>query len=862
MRRWRSTGSIRFLRYGWCRSWSGCFGSLSKTLLFEYRSIEELAGYFHAEHRQRLSEQLGEVGGRGAAEPAPRTHVRALPVARRARRARAAGTASPGVSPPLRDIAVIGVSGRYPQAQDLEQFWENLKAGKDCITEIPKQRWDHDLYFDAQKGKSGKTYSKWGGFIEGIDQFDPLFFNISPRDAAFMDPHERLFLETTWNLLEGAGYTREKLQSAYRGEVGVYVGSMYHQYGSSFSGHSAIANRVSYFFGLEGPSLSIDTMCSSTLIALHTACEDLQSGACQLAIAGGVNLSVHPHKYVYLSQAQLIGSDATARSFGAGDGYQPSEAAGAVLLKPLARAIEANDRILGVIKGSAVNHSGRVNGYGVPSAAAQQRLISRTLAKARVRPRDIGYIEAAATGSPVGDSLEFVALSKIFTRDELGDHAACVIGSVKGALGHAEAASGMQQLTKVLLQLQHRQIVPTVMSGPVNSDIHFDATPLTLQRELSAWNEARSDAGGDSSTVPRRALINSFGAGGSNACVVIEEYLGPRPVPTIDPSPQIIVLSARTPLALLEVQRRLLAFLRAEPTTSLSDLAYTLQVGREHMSARVAFVVSHLDELARGLRNSLDSSLDTEADAGVPTFAAEEGGNPAIRDLTAGDTGDQVVELLAAHGSLERIAALWAHGARIDWTLLRRLTVPHLVALPTYPFQKRSYWWSDGAELRIATSHVADAQRAVVLPPPDPAAAASAESRVSQLIAHVLALAPQDVVPHAELRDLGMDSLGMLKLKRGLAQEFEIVLSGRDLLRHSTAASIAKLVNQRGREEKVMEPVAVPPSMSVDVRVEPMPEAPDAHAQVDFATDALEKFRSGTLNAAAIRELLMEGKIA
>src|SRR5262249_23719522 len=257
--------------------------------------------------------------------------------------------------------------GRYPQAGSIAEFWENLKNSQDCITEVPRQRWDHERYFDPDKDKPGKTYCKGGGFIDGVKQFDPLFFAISPREAALMDPQERLFLETAWNLFEETGHTRERLQQRYEGKVGVFVGAMYQHYHLweaepdsaaivALSSYSAIANRVSQCFNLRGPSLAIDTMCSSSLTAVHMACQSLLQGECALAVAGGVNLSLPPNKSVGLGGAGIIPSGRDSRGFSDGDGYLPAEGVGAVLLKPLARAVRDGDEILAVIKSTATNH--------------------------------------------------------------------------------------------------------------------------------------------------------------------------------------------------------------------------------------------------------------------------------------------------------------------------------------------------------------------------------------------------------------------------------------------------------------------------------------------------------------------------
>ncbi|MFZ2754256.1 MAG: type I polyketide synthase, partial [Lysobacteraceae bacterium] len=270
-------------------------------------------------------------------------------------------------------IAIVGLSGRYPGAEDLDAFWRNLESGRDCITEIPASRWDYREYYHPDRNHRGTVYSKWGGFIDGVDEFDADFFNISARETELTDPQERLFLQTAWACIESAGYTRQALCAE---TVGVFVGVMWANYslidvsdeqmnyGRPSPPLSSIANRVSYFMNLGGPSLSLDTMCSSSLTAIHLASQAIRNGDCNMAIAGGVNLIVHPYKYQVLSGGQFLSTDGRCRAFGAGgDGYVPGEGVGAVLLKPLSRAIEDGDHIHGIIRASVLNHGGKTNGY-------------------------------------------------------------------------------------------------------------------------------------------------------------------------------------------------------------------------------------------------------------------------------------------------------------------------------------------------------------------------------------------------------------------------------------------------------------------------------------------------------------------
>jgi acyl transferase domain-containing protein len=669
--------------------------------------VAALARYLTTAHAARLGALLG-VDAQPAAPSSPSgrppKHVAAPPRRKRAaaRAVRAAGRAG-------NDVAIIGVSGRFPQARTVAEFWENLKNGKDCVTEIPPERWDAEKYFDARKGIPGKSYSKWGAFIDGVDEFDPLFFNVSPRDAQFLDPQERLLLEVVWNLLEERGITREVLRSRYDHDVGVYVGSMYQLYGAigaeifreaagDIGGFSAIANRVSYFYGLHGPSIAFDTMCSSGATAIHTACGDLLRGDCRLAIAGAVNLSLHPKKYIGLCQQQLIASHPRSRSFESGDGYLPAEAVAAVLLKRLRDAVDDGDEVLAVIKATAVNHNGRSNGYSVPSHEAQSQVIAACLRKAGVEPRTIGYVEAAALGSELGDAIELGALCKVFGGAAAPD--SCTLGSVKSAIGHAEAASTLTQLTKVILQLRHGQMAPSIDAQRLGSDIRLAGTPFRIQERCGEWLRPGGGRNGAREDAARRALINSFGAGGSNVSMLVEEYVPRGSAAPPEPARrQIVVLSAKARDRLVVAARRLHEHLRGAQGVSLNDLAYTLQTGREAMGFRVALVVDSLDELRNGLAAYLRAAdAGGELDAPCPLYARDCDRAPSsLGALTASRAGDALLEALLATNDLEQIALLWAEGGAVPWARLHEGRAVKTISLPTYPFARQRCWLSAAA---------------------------------------------------------------------------------------------------------------------------------------------------------------------
>ncbi|HET8796364.1 MAG TPA: beta-ketoacyl synthase N-terminal-like domain-containing protein, partial [Thermoanaerobaculia bacterium] len=687
------------------------FGSLPKTLFFEFQTIRELAGYLVAHHGRRLEDLLAPTrrseSPSSAVTVAPPASAPLVPSRRASRRRSAASPQSKASEP----VAIIGLSGRYPEAADLQAYWENLRQGKDCITEVPPERWDWRDYYSEDRHESGRHYSKWGGFIAGVDEFDPLFFNISPADAELIDPQERLFLQHAWMAIEDAGYTRAALQIPHEhglpGQVGVYAGVMYSEYqlfGAEASARgrrlgvpgsaASIANRVSYLLNLHGPSMTLDTMCSSSLTAIHLACQDLKQGRISLAIAGGVNVSIHPNKYLVLSQGQFISSDGHCQSFGeGGDGYIPGEGVGVVVLKRLSDAERDGDHIYGVIRGSALNHGGKTNGYSVPNLQAQTDAIALALAEARVDARHVSYLEAHGTGTKLGDPIEIAALGKAF-QQYTEDTQFCLVGSVKSNIGHCESAAGIAGLTKILLQMQHQQIVPSLHSEQLNPHIDFDRSPFIVNQTLRTWERPSVDG----RLLPRIAGISSFGAGGSNAHMIVEEYEAPV-AQTIALSEVAVLLSARTPAQLQQKARDLLEYLRPRrETVDLVSLAHTLQTGREPMEQRLGVIVSSVEDLL----DKLEAWL-----AGEPAMAGVHYGQPKrnqkIVSLFDSDAGlQQAIDRWIAQNALTRLLEIWIEGVEPDWSRLYGAVTPRRMSLPAYPFARERYWVDAAAGATIA----------------------------------------------------------------------------------------------------------------------------------------------------------------
>ncbi|WP_146662813.1 SDR family NAD(P)-dependent oxidoreductase, partial [Enhygromyxa salina] len=686
------------------------FPGLRGTVFFEFRSVDELAEHLLEAHASAVAERFADAQSPQLPQPSPQpsTQPPQATLARASaepRRAVQANTDEP--------VAIIGLAGRYPKARDLDEFWANLLAGRDCVTEIPSERWDVDALFDADPTAPGRSYGRWGGFLDEVAAFDSLFFQISPKQARAMDPQERLFLESAWSALENAGYSASSLPAPRFGgqgrDVGVFVGVMWGDYAvlaaeESVRGNhqvvlanrSSIANQVSYFGDFRGPSVVIDTACSASLVAVHQACESLRRGECSYAIAGGVNVSVHPDKYVHLSRKTMLSPDGRCRAFGAdASGYVPGEGVGAVVLKRLSEAVRDGDTIHAVIRATAVNHGGRTSGFTVPNPHAQQALVEQALASAGIDARTIGCVEAHGTGTSLGDPIEHTGLAQAFAKhtDELGF---CALGSVKSAIGHLEGAAGIAGLTKVALQLRERVLLPTLHAERLNPLIDFASSPFRVQREAAPWPEGRDAAG---RLVPRRAAVSSFGAGGTNAHVIVEEYLAPAEARATT-GPELMLVSARDEDRLRSYAAAIGAALERHAERGLpgglADVGYTLRVGREPLTERLAFVASDLASAAATFAAFGRGEDRAEIVHGrVPA-------RPPLADMLTASTGG--AEFLAAQiraGNLELLARMWVSGVSLDWTEVDNLEQgrergPKRVPLPTYPFERVRHWIERG----------------------------------------------------------------------------------------------------------------------------------------------------------------------
>jgi polyketide synthase PksN len=602
---------------------------------------------------------------------------------------------------PSGDIAIVGMAGRYPKANNLGELWGNLVQGIDCIETIPDARFDQRLH-------NGFSQKYRGGFIDGVDKFDSLFFNISPREAEHLDPQERLFLEVAWETIEDAGYYPETLAGEQESRnIGVFVGAVWTLYQvlgleEKFKGNNVspsshlwgIANRVSYVFNLSGPSISLDTACSSSLTAVHLACEAIRKGECSGAIVGGVNLDVHQTKIDINKSGGALSQDGVGRAFGKGaNGYVAGEGVGAIFLKPLDRAVADGDHIYGVIKGTAVNHGGKTSGFMVPNPHAQARVVQSALENAKVDARNISYIEAHGTGTELGDPVEISGLTTAFQQYQVGKQS-CSIGTIKTNIGHLEAAAGIVGMHKILLQMKHRKLVPSLHSAELNPFIDFDNSPFYVGQTAEEWKPKVVDG----VPLPLYAGISSFGAGGSNAHVIIEQYTPAAQqehTGVSAPKDQIFPLSARNEEQLRAAATRLRAFIREDLSCetsflqiSIRNIAHTLQIGRKSFDHRLVIIAKTKEELLE----KLGVYIEDKSDEAI--FTGQVKGSESITKLLTRQEKEEFIKILAKSGDLRKLAQLWIEGLLSGWLGMGVLEAGRKISLPTYPFADKRHWIS------------------------------------------------------------------------------------------------------------------------------------------------------------------------
>lgn len=726
-------------------------GALPKTLMFECENMQDLANYI-ADKKLISSAVTSQASDEAPAEPEPSGEI---PIetkkdeakARNSRHRRDYRRRNGAVS---KDIAIIGAACKFPSADSMPEFWDVIANGKDAITPIPEERWDKDRYpIDAPKD------ALRGGFINGIKNFDNEFFGLYHGEALAMDPQERLALQTTWHSLEDAGIRPSELSGK---PVGVYVGAMWNQYQliaenslqndqnavAASSSFSSFSNRISYLLNLHGPSLTLDTMCSSSLMAVKLAVDALRAGEIETAIVAGVNASVHPYKYYQLNYSKFLSPEGRCGAFGeGGDGYVPSEGIGVIVLRRLSDAKACKNKIRGVIKGIGVSHGGRANGFTVPRPQQQAMAINSAIADGGIDASSVSYIEAHGTGTSLGDPIEVRGLKMSYGQNA---EFSAAMGSVKSNIGHAESASGMASIFKVLLQFEHGQLAPTIHCETLNPKLELDGSGLTISQTLADWNSQGN---------ARRAGISSFGAGGTNVHLIMEE--GENAAKAMDEpesEEQIVVLSAANYERLVELVKLYVEELDGSDIP-LSSIAVATQIAREPMESRLACIAHTREQLLE----TLSQWLLVGKAANVWFTKRHGNSNPKM--------------ISPKRSELGQLASDWVCGDDVSWAELWDL-LPRFADLPQYPFEEKPIWYEDSPILETSADQVQLLREAKENAQEAKVNGDSTLEKVVLLLADIFKFDPEDLDPKTSFDRFGMESVSAKLCSDRLTEVFGI----------------------------------------------------------------------------------------
>jgi len=745
------------------------------TVMFEYATIGQLSDYIVLNFQDNLTDLLTSEDTPTEATPISETELvdaDTAPISSLMNTE--TGEGDKDFSDPINnkdDIAIIGIYGRFPGADNLNDFWTLIEKGESTITRIPQQRQDWQLYTNDALSEIFNLNDKWGGFLDNIHDFDPLFFDIAPAEAVQMTPEQRLILMSVWNAIEDGGYT-PKILSQHPTGVFIAVGpSDYHSINLSTDSidnagllsspsASAVPNRVSYHFNFQGPSEFCDTTCSSSIVALHRALQSIRQGECKQAIVGGVNLIASPMGFLNMEAVGMLSHNDKVHPFqDTADGTVRSEGVGAMLVKPLHQALADNDSIYAVVKGSGVAHGGKGVSLTAPNIQGMKSAITQAYNSTAIDPNSISYIEAHGMSSTLADSAEITALKSSFT--STGDHAAydtdrkTYISSLKPCIGHAETVSGMAAIFKVIFAMKHKKIPSIPGFEKLNSSISLDDSPLTIANENITWNEVRDEHG---ELIPRRASINSFGVGGINAYMILEESpkaeyslsTNPNNESLVNISEHIIVLSARAKEQLIQRAYDLFQFIQSDIALDLESIAYTLQLGRKHMEYRLAFIVTSIEHLISQLQDIIDSD---EIESAL-NYSEPEGRYQKTGSSFQESEEKLTIEKHIKEKNLSEMLRCWLQGKEINWSMLYVGRSVKKVAMPTYPFKKiNCYHDFDTTQNTVKKSkheHFVNQQSSSAIKDTD---------SILDIIISDLGISEEEINKHVPLQDYGLNSL-------------------------------------------------------------------------------------------------------
>ncbi|WP_114150496.1 non-ribosomal peptide synthetase [Bacillus spizizenii] len=671
-----------------------------------------------------------------------------------------------------KDIAIIGMSLNVPGASGKSDFWHLLENGEHGIREYPAPRVKDAMdYLQSIQSEFNEKQFVKGGYLDEIDRFDYSFFGLAPKTAKFMDPNQRLFLQSAWHAIEDAGYAGDTISGSH---VGVYVGysKVGYDYERLLSANypeelhhyivgnlpSVLASRIAYFLNLKGPAVTVDTACSSSLVAVHMACKALLTGDCEMALAGGIRTSLLPMRI----GLDMESSDGLTKTFSEdSDGTGSGEGVAAVLLKPLQAAIRDGDHIYGVIKGSAMNQDGTTVGITAPSPAAQTEVIEMAWKDAGITPETLSFIEAHGTGTKLGDPVEFNGLCKAFEK-VTEKKQFCAIGSVKANIGHLFEAAGIVGLIKSVLMLNHKKIPPLAHFNKPNPLIPFHSSPFYVNQEVMDFTPEDR---------PLRGGISSFGFSGTNAHVVLEEYTPEsKYAPEEGNDPHLFVLSAHTEASLYELAHQYRQYISDDSQSSLRSICYTASTGRAHLDYCLALIVSSKQELIDKLTSLIQGERNLpQVHFGYKNIKEMQ---PAEKD----DLSKQVSDLMQHRACtkderiiwLNRIAELYVQRAVIYWRAVYSNEVVQKTPLPLYPFERNRCWVEavhESAKERKEKGVVAlDINHTKT----------HIESFLKTVVSNASGIRADEIDSNAHFIGFGLDSIMLTQFKKAIADEFNV----------------------------------------------------------------------------------------
>jgi|GEM_PF-2362277 len=762
------------------KSLSGYYSlEILPSVFFGYPTIEKLTGFLWNEHRAFMEEIYRE-------ETTATTMI-AAPVAEETGKLNDTYSESPDASPlPLagslpataEPIAIIGMSGRFAGARDIEEMWTILSAGINAVEEIPKERFDYQLYYQEGNTEAGKTNCKWTGIVPGVDEFDPLFFEIPPRQAAAMDPRQRLLLQEAWKALEDAGYGATQIR---QNKIGMYVGAEESSYASlagnegnlTSNNNAILAARLSYFLNLSGPNMAINTACSSGLVAVHQACLSLRNFECDTAIAAAVNLLFTPEPYVAMSQAGMLSPDGKCYSFDKrANGMVPGEAVTVVVLKRLSKALADGDPIYATIVGSALNYDGKTNGITAPSGVAQTTLLKSVYDQFQVNPADIEYIVTHGTGTSLGDAVEISALQDAF-KHYTPKQAYCALTSSKTNFGHTLASSGIVSMIGLVQSFTHNTIPASLHCTTENDHINWHASPFFVNKKNRPWLPVLGKE--------RTGAVSAFGMSGTNAHIVLQSYTAAQAEDRQHQAPvHLLVLSAKTPAALKDKLNDMIWSMEDGPLTgaAITDIAYTLLAGRHHFRYRCAVLAHNSEEAINGWRQLINEENSPRLFRGelLNDFRQTASIKTQITSLaqqthTLYSNGQQYQALLST------LAACYCEGYELPADILYVDLKPRRIHLPTYPFAREKYWVK-----QVLQSNPIPVPQPKAGEPPVVAPAENGHAKkhtngnghaktfqyLTALLSAVTGLPPEIIEEDAQFVNYGIDSILIMQLKNRL----------------------------------------------------------------------------------------------